>query len=186
MKDHVRESEKTMISPFFRSKLQNIHDKSKLMNQHSIFTEQCELIKMLTAHPEMHDKRDTLGVVGQYGSSGGGRMMGLEEMPHTEQPPPLPPPVTQRDMSDPTVSAKKLPKKRKFDPAELEEMDNQSSVSSNVSSMIGVRGVAVVGQQPLNHNLIQQHQPLILPRNEQQLSTHQQQNDCYQVNFLLF
>lgn len=90
---------------------------------------------MLTAHPEMHEKRDIvpLGGGGQYGTGGGG--MVINEKCTADQPPP-PPPPPQRDPSDPTISAKKLPKKRKFDPSELEEMDKTSNVTANVNNMI--------------------------------------------------
>ncbi|XP_011878028.1 PREDICTED: putative transcription factor capicua isoform X6 [Vollenhovia emeryi] len=129
---------------------------------------------MLTAHPEMHEKRDGLGG-GQYGAGGGGTS--IEEKPIPEQPPP-PPAPPQRDLSDPTISAKKLPKKRKFDPSELEEMDKISNVTSHINNMIHVgprtpamplSGQPVLGQQPS------------LPTTTSRQSPQQQESDGYQV-----
>ncbi|XP_067209747.1 protein capicua homolog isoform X3 [Linepithema humile] len=101
---------------------------------------------MLTAHPEMHEKRDSLGG-GQYGTGGGGGTS-IEEKSIPEQPPP-PSGPPQRDLSDPIITAKKLPKKRKFDPSELEEIDKISNVSSNINNMINIRAPTIpLGGQP--------------------------------------
>ncbi|XP_025993215.1 putative transcription factor capicua isoform X2 [Solenopsis invicta] len=128
---------------------------------------------MLTAHPEMHEKRDGLGS-GQYGAGGGGGTS-IEEKPIPEQPPP-PPAPPQRDLSDPTISAKKLPKKRKFDPSELEEMDKTSNVTSNINNMVHIRAPAIpLGGQPV---LGQQSN---LPTTTSRQSPQQQESDCYQV-----
>ncbi|XP_076237685.1 putative transcription factor capicua isoform X6 [Calliopsis andreniformis] len=103
---------------------------------------------MLTAHSEMHEKRDPLGG-GQYGAGGGGGGTSIEEKSIPEQPPP-PPAPPQRDLSDPTISAKKLPKKRKFDPSELEEMDKTSNVTSNINNMVNIRAPNIsLGQSGL-------------------------------------
>nr|XP_033330667.1 putative transcription factor capicua isoform X4 [Megalopta genalis] len=126
---------------------------------------------MLTAHSEMHEKRgDPLGG-GQYGVGGGGGGNSIEEKSILEQPPPpLAPP--QRDPSDPTISAKKLPKKRKFDPSELEEMDKTSNVTSNINNMVNIRTPNMLLGQP---SLVQQS---TLARQ----SPQQQESDCYQVS----
>ncbi|EFN68385.1 Putative transcription factor capicua [Camponotus floridanus] len=133
-----------------------------------------EVAKMLTAHPEMHEKRDSLGG-GQYGAGGGGGGASIEEKSIPEQPPP-PPVPPQRDPSDPTISAKKLPKKRKFDPSELEEMDKTSNVTSNITSnMINIRAPAMsLGSQPVTLGQ-QSSLPTIINRQ----SPHE--SDCYQV-----
>ncbi|KAL6430569.1 hypothetical protein ACFW04_007861 [Cataglyphis niger] len=130
---------------------------------------------MLTAHPEMHEKRDSLGG-GQYGAGGGGGGASIEEKSIPEQPPP-PPVPPQRDPSDPTISAKKLPKKRKFDPSELEEMDKTSNVTSNITSnMINIRAPAMpLGNQPAALGQQSSLPPII---NRQ--SPHEP--DCYQVS----
>ncbi|KAG7206273.1 hypothetical protein KM043_003656 [Ampulex compressa] len=125
---------------------------------------------MLTAHPEMHEKRDPLGGP-QYGAGGGGGTS-IEEKSIPEQPPP-PPAPPQRDPSDPTISAKKLPKKRKFDPSELEEMDKTSNVSSNINNMINMRTPHV----PLAQSALVQQSSL--PTRQ---SPQQQESDCYQVS----
>jgi len=129
---------------------------------------------MLTAHPEMHEKRDSLGS-GQYGAGGGGGAS-IEEKSIPEQPPPPPPAPPQRDPSDPTISAKKLPKKRKFDPSELEEMDKTSNVTSNINNMVSIRAPAMplVGQPALG-------QQSSLPTTTGRQSPQQQETDCYQV-----
>lgn len=128
---------------------------------------------MLTAHPEMHEKRDGLGS-GQYGTGGGGGSS-IEEKSIPEQPPP-PPAPPQRDPSDPTISAKKLPKKRKFDPSELEEMDKTSNVTINVNNTVHIRAPAMpLGGQPV---LGQQSS---LPTTTSRQSPLQQESDCYQV-----
>lgn len=128
---------------------------------------------MLTAHPEMHEKRDSLGG-GQYGAGGGGGTSIEEKSIQEQPPPPLAPP--QRDPSDPTISAKKLPKKRKFDPSELEEMDKISNVTSNINNMINIRTPAMLlGVQPA---LVQQTN---LPTTTSRQSPQQQESDCYQV-----
>ncbi|XP_011703161.1 PREDICTED: protein capicua homolog isoform X4 [Wasmannia auropunctata] len=135
-----------------------------------------EVVKMLTAHPEMHEKRDGLGS-GQYGTGGGGGNTSIEEKPIPEQPPP-PPAPPQRDPSDPTISAKKLPKKRKFDPSELEEMDKTSNVTSNINNMVHIRAptaMPLCGSQPV---LSQQSN---LPTITSRQSPQQQESDCYQV-----
>ncbi|XP_066597113.1 protein capicua homolog isoform X2 [Prorops nasuta] len=124
---------------------------------------------MLTAHPEMHEKRDPLGG-GQYGSGGGGGGTSIEEKSITEQPPPPPAAPAQRDPSDPSISAKKLPKKRKFDPSELEEMDKTSNVTSNLGNMIGV-------QRSTGNS---QYGPTSLPHQSPQ--QQQQETECYQVS----
>lgn len=131
---------------------------------------------MLTAHPEMHEKRDSLGG-GQYGAGGGGGGASIEEKSIPEQPPP-PPVPPQRDPSDPTISAKKLPKKRKFDPSELEEMDKTSNVTSNITSnMINIRTPAMpLGSQPAALGQ-QSSLPIIINRQ----SPHE--SDCYQVYY---
>ena len=121
---------------------------------------------MLTAHPEMHEKRDSL-VGGQYGTGGGGGAIDDKSAP--DQPPP-PPPPPQRDPSDPTISAKKLPKKRKFDPSELEEMDT-SNVTCNVNNMITM---------PINSHSTLVHSAMSLPHPQPQQSPLQQV-DCFQV-----
>ncbi|XP_020282979.1 putative transcription factor capicua isoform X3 [Pseudomyrmex gracilis] len=129
---------------------------------------------MLTAHPEMHEKRDSLGG-GQYGAGGGGGTS-IEEKSIQEQPPP-PPAPPQRDPSDPTISAKKLPKKRKFDPSELEEMDKISNVTSNINNMVNIRTPGMLlGVQP---GLVQQTN---LPTTTSRQSPQQQESDCYQVS----
>ncbi|XP_071650429.1 uncharacterized protein Cic isoform X3 [Temnothorax longispinosus] len=127
---------------------------------------------MLTAHPEMHEKRDGLGG-GQYGAGGGGGTS-IEEKPIPEQPPP-PPAPPQRDPSDPTISAKKLPKKRKFVPSELEEMDTTSNVTSHINNMVHIRapamslsGQPILGQQSSLPTIISRQSP-------------QQQESDYQV-----
>ncbi|XP_072750573.1 uncharacterized protein Cic isoform X2 [Anoplolepis gracilipes] len=133
-----------------------------------------EVAKMLTAHPEMHEKRDNLG--GQHGAGGGGGGPSIEEKSIPEQPPP-PPIPPQRDPSDPTISAKKLPKKRKFDPSELEEMDKTSNVTSNITSnMLNIRAPtmpldsqpAAVGQQSSLSTIVNRQSP--------------HESDCYQVS----
>ncbi|XP_012530902.1 putative transcription factor capicua isoform X3 [Monomorium pharaonis] len=128
---------------------------------------------MLTAHPEMHEKRDGLGS-GQYGTGGGGGTS-IEEKPIPEQPPP-PPAPPQRDPSDPTISAKKLPKKRKFDPSELEEMDKTSNVTSNINNMVHIRAPAI----PLSGQPVLGQQSSLLTTNSRQ-SPQQQESDCYQI-----
>ena len=130
------------------------------------------MVKMLTAHPEMHEKRDGLGS-GQYGTGGGGGTS-IEEKPIPEQPPP-PPAPPQRDPSDPTISAKKLPKKRKFDPSELEEMDKISNVTSNINNMVHIRAPVMPLSQPV---LGQQSS---VPTTISRKSPQQQESDCYQV-----
>nr|XP_031836030.1 putative transcription factor capicua isoform X2 [Nomia melanderi] len=126
---------------------------------------------MLTAHSEMHEKRgDPLGG-GQYGVGGGGGGSSIEEKSILEQPPP-PPAPPQRDPSDPTISAKKLPKKRKFDPSELEEMDKTSNVTSNINNMVNIR---TPNMPLLQSSLVQQS---TLARQ----SPQQQESDCYQVS----
>ncbi|XP_070150484.1 protein capicua homolog isoform X2 [Polyergus mexicanus] len=134
-----------------------------------------EVAKMLTAHPEMHEKRDSLGG-GQYGAGGGGGGASIEEKSIPEQPPP-PPVLPQRDLSDPTISAKKLPKKRKFDPSELEEMDKTSNVISNITSnIINIRAPTMpLGSQPAALGQ-QSSLPTIINRQ----SPHEP--DCYQVS----
>ncbi|KAL0123954.1 hypothetical protein PUN28_006048 [Cardiocondyla obscurior] len=128
---------------------------------------------MLTAHPEMHEKRDGLGS-GQYGAGGGGGTS-IEEKPIPEQPPP-PPAPPQRDPSDPTISAKKLPKKRKFDPSELEEMDKTSNVTSHINNMVHIRAPTMpLSSQPV---LGQQSS---LPTTTSRQSPQQQESDGYQV-----
>jgi len=138
------------------------------------YLEQREVAKMLTAHPEMHEKRDSLGS-GQYGAGGGGGAS-IEEKSIPEQPPPPPPAPPQRDPSDPTISAKKLPKKRKFDPSELEEMDKISNVTSNINNMVSIRAPAMplAGQPALG-------QQSSLPTTTGRQSPQQQETDCYQV-----
>lgn len=125
---------------------------------------------MLTAHPEMHEKRDSLGG-GQYGAGGGGGGASIEEKSIPEQPPP-PPVPPQRDPSDPTISAKKLPKKRKFDPSELEEMDKISNVTSNITS--NMVNILTLGSQPAALGQ-QSSLPTIISRQSPQ------ESDCYQV-----
>lgn len=135
-----------------------------------IFTEQCEVAKMLTGHSDMHEKRDPLGG-GQYGAGGGGGGTSIDEKFIPEQPPP-PPAPPQRDLSDPTISAKKLPKKRKFDPSELEEMDKTNNVTSNINNMVNIRAANMsLGQS----GLVQQS--TLATRQ----SPQQQESDCYQV-----
>lgn len=135
---------------------------------------------MLTAsqsHPEMIEKRDSLAG-GQYGvgvGGGGGQSSDDVSKSLVEQPPP-PPPPPHRDQSDPTISAKKLPKKRKFDLSVLEDMDNTSNVTSNVVNMVTSRG----NQQ----NLQVQHSPVILSSTQQPQPPSQQQTqnqEYYQV-----
>nr|XP_050864104.1 protein capicua homolog isoform X2 [Vespula vulgaris] len=123
---------------------------------------------MLTAHSEMHEKRGPLGG-GQYGAGGGGGTS-IEEKCIQEQPPP-PPAPPQRDPSDPTISAKKLPKKRKFDPSELEEMDKCSNVTSNVNNMINTRAPNVSIACLVQHSSLTNRQ-----------SPQQQEADCYQMS----
>ena len=130
---------------------------------------------MLTAHPEMHEKRDSLGS-GQYGTGGGGGA--IDEKSASDQPPP-PPPPPQRDLSDPTISAKKLPKKRKFDPSELEEMDKASDVISNVNNMISMRAT----NQPIIHSSLV-HSAISLPHSQPQQSPLQPA-ECFQVTYFL-
>ncbi|XP_076750311.1 putative transcription factor capicua isoform X6 [Xylocopa sonorina] len=125
---------------------------------------------MLTAHSEMHEKRDPLGG-GQYGAGGGGGGSSIEEKSIPEQPPP-PPAPPQRDPSDPTISAKKLPKKRKFDPSELEEMDKTSNVTSNINNM-NMR----TPNMPLGQSSLVQQSTLATRQSPQQ-----QESDCYQVS----
>ncbi|XP_032676177.1 protein capicua homolog isoform X5 [Odontomachus brunneus] len=128
---------------------------------------------MLTAHTEMHDKRDSLGG-GQYGTGGGGGAS-IEEKSIPKQPPP-PPAPPQRDPSDPTISAKKLPKKRKFDPSELEEMDKTSNITSNINNMVNIRAPGMsLGQPTLGP------QSNLLTTTTRQ-SPQQQESDCYQVS----
>lgn len=136
------------------------------------FAEQREVAKMLTAHTEMHDKRDSLGG-GQYGTGGGGGAS-IEEKSIPKQPPP-PPAPPQRDPSDPTISAKKLPKKRKFDPSELEEMDKTSNVTSNINNMVNIRAVPMSIAQPT----LGPQSSLLTTTTRQ--SPQQQESDCYQV-----
>lgn len=131
------------------------------------------MVKMLTAHPEMHEKRDGLGS-GQYGAGGGGGTS-IEEKPIPEQPPP-PPAPPQRDPSDPTISAKKLPKKRKFDPSELEEMDKTSNVTSNINNMVHIRPPAM----PLSGQPVLGQQSSV-PTTISRKSPQQQESECYQV-----
>ncbi|XP_025157764.1 putative transcription factor capicua isoform X4 [Harpegnathos saltator] len=128
---------------------------------------------MLTAHTEMHDKRDSLGG-GQYGAGGGGSAS-IEEKSIPKQPPP-PPAPPQRDLSDPTISAKKLPKKRKFDPSELEEMDKTSNVTSNINNMVNIRAPTM----PLGQPTLGPQSSLLSTTNRQ--SPQQQESDCYQVS----
>ncbi|XP_011629642.1 putative transcription factor capicua isoform X2 [Pogonomyrmex barbatus] len=128
---------------------------------------------MLTAHPEMHEKRDSLGS-GQYGAGGGGGTS-IEEKSIPEQPPP-PPAPPQRDPSDPTISAKKLPKKRKFDLSELEEMDKTSNVTSNINNMVNIRGPTM----PLGGQSVLGQQPSLSTTTSRQ-SPQQQESDCYQI-----
>lgn len=127
---------------------------------------------MLTAHTEMHEKRDSLGS-GQYGTGGGGGAS-IEEKSIPKQPPP-PPAPPQRDLSDPTISAKKLPKKRKFDPSELEEMDKTSNVTSNINSMVNIRAPTMPLSQP---TLGPQTS---LPTTTTRQSPQHHESDCYQV-----
>lgn len=125
---------------------------------------------MLTAHSEMHEKRDPLGG-GQYGAGGGGGGSSIEEKSIPEQPPP-PPVPPQRDPSDPTISAKKLPKKRKYDLSELEEMDKSSNVTRTVNNMVNIRAP----NMPLSQSgLVQQS------TSATRQSPQQQESDCYQV-----
>ncbi|XP_061927814.1 putative transcription factor capicua isoform X12 [Apis cerana] len=126
---------------------------------------------MLTAHSEMHEKRDPLGG-GQYGAGGGGGGSSIEEKSIPEQPPP-PPVPPQRDPSDPTISAKKLPKKRKYDLSELEEMDKSSNVTRTVNNMVNIRAP----NMPLSQSgLVQQS------TSATRQSPQQQESDCYQVS----
>lgn len=125
---------------------------------------------MLTAHSEMHEKRDPLGG-GQYGAGGGGGGSSIEEKSIPEQPPP-PPAPPQRDPSDPTISAKKLPKKRKFDPSELEEMDKTSNVTRNMNNMVNIRAP----NMPLGQSGLVQQSTLATRQSPQH-----QESDCYQV-----
>lgn len=127
---------------------------------------------MLTAHLEMHEKRDSLGS-GQYGAGGGGASIEEKSVPEQPPPPPAPP---QRDPSDPTISAKKLPKKRKFDPSELEEMDKTSNVTSNINNMVSIRAPTMpLACQP---GMAQQSS---LPSTSGRQSPQQRESDCYQV-----
>ncbi|XP_053974368.1 putative transcription factor capicua isoform X4 [Hylaeus anthracinus] len=126
---------------------------------------------MLTAHSEMHEKREPLGG-GQYGAGGGGGGSSIEEKSILEQPPP-PPAPPQRDPSDPTISAKKLPKKRKFDPSELEEMDKISNVTSNINNMVNIRAP----NMPLGQSGLVQQSTLATRQSPQQ-----QESDCYQIS----
>ncbi|XP_076675834.1 putative transcription factor capicua isoform X8 [Andrena cerasifolii] len=126
---------------------------------------------MLTAHSDMHEKRDPLGG-GQYGVGGGGGGRSIEEKSIPEQPPP-PPAPPQRDPSDPTISAKKLPKKRKFDPSELEEMDKISNVTSNINNMVNIRAPSM----PLGQSGLVQQSTLATRQSPQQ-----QESDCYQIS----
>ncbi|XP_076636096.1 putative transcription factor capicua isoform X9 [Colletes latitarsis] len=126
---------------------------------------------MLTAHSEMHEKRDPLGG-GQYGAGGGGGGSSIEKKSILEQPPP-PPAPPQRDLSDPTISAKKLPKKRKFDPSELEEMDKISNVTSNINNMVNIRAP----NMPLGQSGLVQQSTLATRQSPQQ-----QESDCYQIS----
>lgn len=135
------------------------------------YPEQREAAKMLTTHPEMHEKRDSLGG-GQYGAGGGGAAS-IEEKSIPEQPPP-PPAPPQRDPSDPTISAKKLPKKRKFDPSELEEMDKTSNVTSNINNMVNIRAPAM----SLNQTGLGQQANIATTTRQ---SPQQQESNCYQV-----
>ncbi|XP_063980469.1 protein capicua homolog isoform X3 [Diachasmimorpha longicaudata] len=123
---------------------------------------------MLTAHPEMHEKRDGLGGV-QYVSVGGGGGATMDEK--TDQPQ-LPPPPPQRDPSDPTMSAKKIPKKRKFDPSELEDMDKVCNVVSNVGSMMNLR--QALPQVQLSSGSHQLHPPLAMTQSQHQQQQQQQ------------
>lgn len=125
---------------------------------------------MLTAHSEMHEKRDPLGS-GQYGGGGGGGGSLIEEKSTPEQPPP-PPAPPQRDPSDPTISAKKLPKKRKFDPSELEEMDKTSNVTRTINNIVNIRAP----NMPLGQSGLVQQATLATRQSPQQ-----QESDCYQV-----
>lgn len=128
---------------------------------------------MLTAHSEMQEKReDPLGG-GQYGTGGGGGGSSIEEKSIPEQPPP-PPAPPQRDPSDPTISAKKLPKKRKFDPSELEEMDKTSNVTSNINNMVNIRAP----NMPISQSGLVQQSTIATRQSPQQ-----QESDCYQVCF---
>lgn len=135
---------------------------------------------MLTTHSEMHEKRDSL-------SSG---CVTMEEKMVIEQPPPPPP---HRDPSDPTISAKKLPKKRKFDPSELEEMDKTSNVISNVVSLnTNPNKQVVCGPQTMiqpsiqiPHTMPSLTQSQLSPpqphlQQQQQPTLLHQQSDCYQ------
>ncbi|XP_029031928.2 putative transcription factor capicua isoform X3 [Osmia bicornis bicornis] len=127
---------------------------------------------MLTAHSEMQEKReDPLGG-GQYGTGGGGGGSSIEEKSIPEQPPP-PPAPPQRDPSDPTISAKKLPKKRKFDPSELEEMDKTSNVTSNINNMVNIRAP----NMPISQSGLVQQSTIATRQSPQQ-----QESDCYQVS----
>ncbi|XP_060817869.1 putative transcription factor capicua isoform X3 [Bombus pascuorum] len=130
-----------------------------------------EVVKMLTAHSEMHEKRDPLGS-GQYGAGGGGGGSLIEEKSTPEQPPP-PPAPPQRDPSDPTISAKKLPKKRKFDPSELEEMDKTSNVTRTINNIVNIR----TPNMPLGQSGLVQQATLATRQSPQQ-----QESDCYQVS----
>ncbi|XP_026669551.1 putative transcription factor capicua isoform X6 [Ceratina calcarata] len=133
-----------------------------------------EVAKMLTAHSEMPEKRDPLsGGGGQYGAGGGGGgNSSIEEKSISEQPPP-PPAPPQRDLSDPTISAKKLPKKRKFDPSELEEMDKTSNVTSNINNMMNMR----TPNLPFSQSGLVQHSTLATHQSPQH-----QESDCYQIS----
>ena len=144
---------------------------------------------MLTAHPEMQEQHENLGC-GQYGRGGGGDAAGLAPSPgqSSEQGlPPLPPPPPQRDPNDPSISAKKLPKKRKFDPSELEEMNTTNSmVLTSIGTIVGGVPMRVTNVQPLHQTDSNQlgtttmRQPQSPSRSSHQ---QQQQTETYQVHF---
>ncbi|KAK0169787.1 hypothetical protein PV328_010428 [Microctonus aethiopoides] len=140
---------------------------------------------MLTAHPEMHDKHNVLSG-SQYIVTVADNAVTMEEKLICEQPTPLQP---HKDPSDPTISAKKLPKKRKFDPSELEEMDKVSNVVSLINSRsAGSDGtielqpnVQLAGAQ-IQHSLSSFSQSQHSPHPQQYQQDNQQQHratNCY-------
>lgn len=140
---------------------------------------------MLTAHPEMHDKHNALSG-SQYIVTVADNAVTMEEKLICEQPTPLQP---HKDPSDPTISAKKLPKKRKFDPSELEEMDKVSNVVSLINSRsAGSDGtielqpnVQLAGAQ-MQHSLSSFSQSQHSPHPQQYQQDNQQQHratNCY-------
>jgi hypothetical protein len=90
---------------------------------------------MLAVHTENHDSKNVscsnkaiMNINCHCASSDNKHSFEMEELVFTST-------DVQKNLSDPSISAKKLPKKRKFDPAELDELGKINDTYGN--SLVG-------------------------------------------------